>query len=62
MISASANAPCVAKDPKGYKNLNTAKVARKTLKDIKNKNGPWAMEMEKILDGISIAQIQPTSS
>lgn len=54
LLMNSSNAPCVAKDPKGYNNLSTAKEARKKLKIIKNKNGPWAMEMEKILEGISI--------
>ncbi len=54
LLMNSSNAPCVAKDPKGYKNLNPAKEARKKLKIMKKKDGPWAMEMEKVLDGISI--------
>jgi len=57
LLMNGSNAPCIAKDPKGYKNLNTAKEARKTLKNIKKKNGAWAMEMEKILEGISVTRV-----
>lgn len=62
LLQHGVKAPCVLKDPKGYKNLASAEKTRKKLKSMRRKNKLMrrpnisvALEMEEALKGISIS-------